>query len=147
MTRCRATAAGFLLVMAGTLSAQTPEADVRKAQQARFAATIKADLVGLSALLADDMTYVHSNAKIETKAEFLDLIKTGHYQYKSIVGREVTARVYGDTALLGGLADVEVVSGGQPLSVKLRFLEAWVKQGGRWRLAAWQSTRLPAPTP
>lgn len=147
MTRHTAMAAGFLLAMAGTLRAQSPEGDVRKAQEARFAATIKADLAGLSALLADDMTYGHSNSKIETKAEFLDLIKTGHYQYKSIAPREVAARLYGDTALLSGLADIDVVSGGQPVSVKLRFLEVWVKQGGRWKLAAWQSTRLPAPTP
>lgn len=147
MRRQTAMAAGFLLVMAGTLRAQSPDGDVRKAQEARFAATIKADLAGLSALLADDMTYGHANSKIETKAEFLDLIKTGHYQYKSIAPRAVAARLYGDTALLSGLADIDVVSGGQPVSVKLRFLEVWVKQGGRWKLAAWQSTRLPAPTP
>jgi ketosteroid isomerase-like protein len=147
MTRSSAVAAVLSLVVAGTLGAQSPEADVRKAQEARFAATIKPDLAGLSALLADDMTYAHANSKLETKAEFLDLIKTGHYQYKSITPRDVTTRLYGDTALLGGLADVDVVSGGQPLSVKLRFLEVWVKQGGRWKLAAWQATRLPAPTP
>ena len=147
MTRCSAAVAGFVLVMAGALSAQSPEGDVRKAQEARFAATIKADLAALSGLLADDMTYGHSNSKIETKTEFLDLIKTGHYQYKSIAPREVTSRLYGDVALLGGLADIDVVSGGQPVSVNLRFLEVWVKQGGRWKLAAWQSTRLPAPTP
>jgi ketosteroid isomerase-like protein len=130
----------------GTLRAQSPEADVRKAEEARIAATIKGDLAALSALLAEDMTYGHSSAKIETKAEFLELLKTGYYQYKSIAPREVTVRLYGETALLGGLADIDVVSGGQPLSVKLRFLEVWVKQGGRWKLAAWQSVRLPAPT-
>ena len=56
-------------------------------------------------------------------------------------------RVYGDTALVNGVAEIDVVTGGTPLHLKLRFLEAWVKRSGRWQLTTWQSTRFPAPTP
>ena len=93
------------------------------------------------------MTYVHSSAKLETRQEFLDLIKSGYYKYKSIAPRDVTVRFYGATAILAGLADIEVVSDGQPVSPKLRFTEVWVKGAAGWQLAAWHSTRLPAPTP
>ena len=137
-----------LLGLAGSAGAADPqEAAVRKAEEARIAATLKGDVAALSALLAEGMTYVHSSAKLETRQEFLDLIKTGYYQYKSIAPRDVTVRFYGATAILAGLADIEVVSGGQPASPKLRFTEVWVKGKAGWQLAAWHSTRLPAPTP
>jgi ketosteroid isomerase-like protein len=135
-----------LIFLAGSAgAADTPEAEVRKAEEARIAATIKGDVAALGALLADGMTYVHSNAKLETKQEFIGLIGSGHYQYKSIAPRDVTVRFYGQTAIVGGLADIEVVSGGQPASPKLRFTEVWVKGTAGWQLAAWHSTRLPAP--
>ena len=137
-----------LLGLAGSVgAADSPEAEVRKAEEARIAATLKGDVAALSALFADGMTYVHSSAKLETRQEFLDLIKTGFYQYKSIAPREVTVRFYGQTAILAGLADIEVVSGGTPASPKLRFTEVWVKGPHGWQLAAWHSTRLPAPAP
>src|SRR5215510_3346998 len=118
------------------LRADSPEAEVRKADEARIAATIKGDVAALSALFADGMTYVHSSAKLETRQEFLDLIKSGFYQYKSIAPRDVTVRFYGDTAIMAGLADIEVVSGGTPGSPKLRFTEVWVKGKSGWQLAA-----------
>ena len=137
-----------VLGLVGTAWAADPqEAEVRKAEDARIAATIKGDALALSALFADGMTYVHSSAKIETRQEFLDLIKTGYYQYKSITPREVTVRFYGATAILAGLADIEVVTDGQPVSPKLRFTEVWVKGNAGWQMAAWHSTRVPAPTP
>ena len=81
-----------LLGLAGSAGAADPqEAAVRKAEEARIAATLKGDVAALQALLAEGMTYVHSSAKLETRQEFLDLIKTGYYQYKSIAPREVLA--------------------------------------------------------
>ena len=137
-----------LLGLVGSAGAADPqEAEVRKAEDARIAATLKGDVAALSALFADGMTYVHSSAKLETRQEFLDLIKTGYYQYKSIAPREVTVRFYGATAILAGLADIEVVTDAKPVSPKLRFTEVWVKGKAGWQMAAWHSTRLPAPAP
>jgi ketosteroid isomerase-like protein len=135
------------VLAAAARPAGASEAEVLAAHEARFAATLKADLSALSALLTDDMTYTHASAKTETKAEFVELLRTGHYQYKAIVPSERKVRLYGDAALVGGIVDVDVISGGAPVKVKLRFLEAWVKRAGRWQLAAWQSTRFPPPAP
>jgi len=40
-----------------------------------------------------------------------------------------------------GNAAGKVRNKGQDLDVNLLFLEAYVKQEGRWQLVAWQSTR------
>jgi len=134
-----------LVALAG--AARANEAEVKAAHAARIAATIKGDVPALGALLTDDMTYTHGSAKLETKQEFLDLIKSGYYQYKAIVTKDETVRLHGDAALVSGIVEVDVISNGQPAQPKLRFLEVWVKRAGKWQLAAWQSTRLPAPTP
>jgi ketosteroid isomerase-like protein len=135
----------LLFVAAGP--ARANEAEVRAAQAARFAATLKGDLKALEALIADDLVYTHSSAKVETKKEFLDLLASGYYQYKAIVPSELRVRLYGDTALVNGVAEIDVVNDGAPRQLKLRFLEAWVKRSGRWQLTTWQSTRFPPPTP
>ena len=33
------------------------------------------------------------------------------------------------------------------IEVKLRFTELCVRQGGAWKMALWQSTRVPDPAP
>jgi hypothetical protein len=145
--KARRTCVALVLLIAGLAGpgwTAGVEDELRAAQAARIAATTRVDLQALGEILADELTYTHSSAKLETKAEFLEALRTGAYKYRSIAPRDVTARVYGEAAVLSGVAEVDVVSGGNPLLLKLRFTEVWVKKGGRWRLAAWQSTRMPA---
>jgi ketosteroid isomerase-like protein len=52
-------------------------------------------------------------------------------------------RFYGDTALVTGKAAIEAEVNGQPRSMRLVFLDAWVKTPQGWKFVAWQST--PAP--
>ena len=50
----------------------------------------------------------------------------------------------GDVALVRGKAAIEAEIGGQARSLKLLFLNAWVKTPQGWTFAAWQS--CPQPT-
>ena len=144
MTR-RLMALGITFFLGATAHAASPAEDAaRKAQADRFGALVKGDVDAVAGMLSDDLIYTHSNSKVETKAEFVGLLKSGHYQYRSIVPKDAVVRVYGDTAVINAYADIEVTTAGQPLSLKLRFIEVWVKQGGAFKLVAWQSTRLPA---
>jgi ketosteroid isomerase-like protein len=137
--------AGMLLGPGRAGAADATEDAVRKAEEARFAATVKADFAALDSLLADDLTYTHSNTKVETKKELLDLMRSGHYKYNALQPEDLRVRAYGDTAVINGTAAVDVVSGGNLLKLKVRFTDVWVKRGGRWQLVAWQSTRIPEP--
>lgn len=143
MTRRASVPALVMFLFAAGGMARANEAEVRAAQEARFVATVKGDLAALGTLIADDLIYTHSNAKVETKKEFLDLIKSGHYKYNAIAPSDLRVRVYGDVAIVNGVAEIDVVNAGTPAHLKLRFLEAWVKRSGRWQLTTWQSTRFP----
>jgi ketosteroid isomerase-like protein len=123
------------------------ELDVAAAQDRRIAATIGADVAALAAMMADDLTYTHSGGVTETKAEFLDGLKTGKYVYREIVPRDRRIRVHGDAAIVSGPCHIAVEPGGKRTELDLYFTELYVKERGQWRMALWQATRLPAPAP
>jgi ketosteroid isomerase-like protein len=116
--------------------------DILAADARRFAAMIQGDLTALEGLLAEDLAYTHSNGQIETRAQFLESLRSGKLRYLAAVPSDVNVRVYGETAVVTGRAEMKVSSQGQELTVTARFTEVWVKSGGAWKLAAWQSTRV-----
>ena len=151
MTR-RWLVSGMLVALGAGAGAALRPAEVEQAvlaaQDKRIALTVAGDLAGLGAAMTDDLTWTHSNANVETKAEFLEAIRSGKYRYKSMTFDDRRVRLHGDaTAIVSGTCRVQVTSGGRDLDIKLRFTELYVKQAGAWKMALWQSTRVPDPAP
>jgi len=135
------------LVAGGTAVAAGPEDAVLAAQDKRIALTVAADVAGLGAMMTDDLSWTHSNANVESKAQFLEAIRSGKYKYKSMTFEERKVRLHGDTAIVSGTCRVQVTTDGREIDIKLRFTELYVKQQGAWKQAMWQSTRVPDPAP
>jgi hypothetical protein len=119
------------------------EQEVLAAERARIGLAVKADTAALEKMLGDDLTYGHSDGRVDTKAQFLDALKSGDLKYESMEHANPTVRVFGNTAVITGLSNVKVKSRGQDLNLRLRFTCVWVKRDARWQMVAWQSTRLP----
>jgi Domain of unknown function (DUF4440) len=109
----------------------------------RMQAMGEKDIATLDALLADDLIYTHSSARVDTKQSLIANMKSGATVYSSIEPSEVRAQDLGDAVVLTGVAWVKVVSSGRPLDFGVRFTDAYAKRGGRWQMVVWQSTRLP----
>ena len=120
---------------------------VLAAQDRRIAATIAGDQAALTTLMTDDLTYTHSSGVVETKAEFLEGLKSGKYVYREISPRDRRVRIHGDAAIVSGPCHIVIEPGGKRTEIDLYFTEVYVKEGGQWRMALWHSTRLPAPAP
>lgn len=132
----------LLLLLPALAAAQNVQEDILAADARRFAAMIQGDLAALEDLLAEDLTYTHSNGQVETRTQFLESLRSGKLRYLAAMPSDVNVRVYGDTAVVTGRVEMKVSSQGQEPTVTARFTEVWVKRGGAWKLAAWQSTRL-----
>ena len=117
------------------------EQKVIEAQEARFSAMIKADIGGLRKLLSDDLTYSHTTGWTETKSGFLNTIETKKIDYLSMDSRNLAVRIYDNTAVITGLADVKVKVGGEQKEFTIRFLEVCRKHDNSWKLVAWQSVK------
>ena len=50
----------------------------------RFEAMINKDAETLDEILADDLSYIHSTARVETKADFMAANKAGRPNYHSV---------------------------------------------------------------
>ena len=119
------------------------EAEVLSADDRRFEAMRKADWPALEAVLADDLTYVHSTARLETKAEHVGHLKAGKPHYRGIAPRERKVRVHGAVGVVNGVSEMHVDNAGKEQRFTVRYLAVYAKAGTAWRMIAWQSTRVP----
>jgi hypothetical protein len=126
----------------GIASAAT-EADVLRADDRRFEAMRRGDWTALEAALGDDLTYVHSTARLETKAEHIANLRAGKPHYRGIAPRERRARVHGDIGVVTGVSEMRVEREGKEQRFTVRYLAVYARAGEQWRMIAWQSTRQP----
>ena len=91
-------------------AADATEQAVLAAHEKRRAATVAGDAAAVGSMMTDDLTFTHANAVVETKAEFLDALKTGRYQYKSLTDEERGVRVHGDAGIVSGTCRIVVTA-------------------------------------
>jgi ketosteroid isomerase-like protein len=125
------------------MTSQQAEQEIRQRETRRFEALVRGDTASLEEIMADDATYTHATGVVEAKAEYLAKMKSGEVRYEAFAPEELRVRVYGTAAVLNGIARVKAHVGGEVRNLRLLFTDVYVKQGDRWRMVAWQSTRLP----
>jgi ketosteroid isomerase-like protein len=108
----------------------------------RMTAMAEKDIPALNRLLADDLIYTHSSARLDTKASLIGAMQSGATVYTSVEPSEVVAQDLGDVVVLTGVAAISVKSGGTPNSFRVRFTDVYASKGGQWQMVTWQSTRL-----
>ena len=109
----------------------------------RMSAMAEKDIATLKSLLADDLVYTHSTARLDTKASLIGGMEAGTTVYTSVEPSDVKAQDLGDAVVLTGIARIRVSSNGKPNAFGVRFTDVWTKRGGQWQMVTWQSTRLP----
>lgn len=109
----------------------------------RMQAMARKDVAALNRLLADDLVYCHSNARIDTKQSLIGAMESGATVYTGVEPSEVKAQDLGEAVVLTGVARISVMSNGKPNSFGVRFTDVWGKRHGQWQMVVWQSTRLP----
>ena len=97
----------------------------------------------IAAFLTDDYTLTDSKGHVTTGADDINDAKTGKVHYDVFENYDMTARVYGDTtAVVLGKTRVKGTAEGQAIDIVVQFTDTFVKQDGRWRLAAGHVSRL-----
>jgi ketosteroid isomerase-like protein len=117
---------------------------IRLLESRRYRAMCEADADTLAQLLADSLVYTHSYGGADTKASYLDGIRSKKWVYRSIERPVEDIQVHGDCAVVTGQVRIELLSDGKPKTLNSRFTNVWVKGAKGWQMLAWQSTPLPA---
>lgn len=116
------------------------------AEDARYRAQTTEDFAAMDRLLGDDLVYIHSSTVVDSKASYIELIRSGEVHYRTMKRDDVTVRTYGCIAIITGHANYEVTIKGKDVSVELRFHAVWAKRGGDLKFVSWQATRVPPKT-
>ena len=118
------------------------EAAVRQNIEALREALLKADKAQLAQLTADQLSYGHSDGRVQNKPEFIDGVMTRKATVKSIDFPDLKIAVAGDAAIARHIYESESETDGKPNSVRIGTLQVWQKQGGDWKLLARQGYKL-----
>ena len=135
---------GFTLDFARAAASAEAEGAVLAAEDARFAAMVTGDPQAMRRWFADDLAYVHSTGAVETREGLIEAIRGGKLRYFAIEPAERRVILTGrDAAHVIGVARIKAEAGPTTVDFKARYLALYGRDGGEWRLRAWQSLRLP----
>ena len=150
LSRRHLAAAGALALSAPTLigsayAQSADEATVRNAVEQLRMAWLKQDKAKIESLTADQLSYSHSDARLEDKTKFIDGVMTRKATFKSLEWPELTVQVVGNNAVVRHLWVSESELDGKVTNTKIGVIQVWQKQDGGWKLLARASWRLPTP--
>jgi ketosteroid isomerase-like protein len=120
------------------------DAAVLAAEDRRYRAMIETDLETLDQLLDDRVSYAHSSGVRDTKAEYLEKVRSGYYDYLRIDHPVERVEVVGDTAIVVGRMTCDLTVQGTAKTIDNLALAVWTRAAGDWRLLAYAPTTLPA---
>lgn len=142
-------------LMANTARAQTaaPKGALNEAQvlalQKKFQdASMAADLPTLSALMADNATFIHGSGAVQTKAEYINSITSGQMKLTTYELKESKVIFFKDGAIVVGLTDVglaparNAAPGAPPRLIHMRVSTVWLRKLDGWQIVLNQGTPL-----
>jgi len=133
-----------LLGVIPAFAVSADEDAVAKNVEAFRAAQVAADAKAFDSLCAPELSYSHSDGRVEDKATFITNATSGKSKFLSLAYDDLKVRVVGTVAVVRfhWKGESEVVADGKKNSTNLHILMNWQKQGGDWKLLSRASTKL-----
>ena len=136
------------VLLAAPLTAQQPstavaaEDSVRAVEMSRGQALLHADTVALSRMLAAEFIEVSRLGQIRTRADNIRDIASGDLKLTSVRYDSLSVRIYGDVAVLRGIADNTGAFRAFPFAGRIRYTRVFVRRDGRWQAVTMQQTPM-----
>ena len=133
-----------LLGIVPAFAASADEGAVAKSVEAFRAAQVAADAKAFDALCAAELSYSHSDGRVEDKAAFIANATNGKSKFLSLAYQDPKIRVVGTAAIVRftWMSESEAVADGKKSATNLHILMNWQKQGADWKLLSRASTKL-----
>ena len=136
----------FCYICVAAVLAQTPTdepAAVLQAEHEGCIAYLRGDADKIADFLTDDYTLTDSKGVISRAADDIEDARTGRVHYDAFENYDMKVRLYdGHTAIVTGKTKLRGNVQGKPIDIIVQFTDTFVKQDGRWRLAAGHVSRL-----
>jgi hypothetical protein len=134
----------FLMMSTNVILAQDKEESAVASAVELFRKTmVSPDQATFDKLTSPDLTYGHSNGLVEDKKTCIESMVTGKYKFTSLELTEQTIKIVDKTAIVRHSFFAHTHDAGkEPGTVKLKVLQVWQQQSGKWVLLARQAVRL-----
>jgi ketosteroid isomerase-like protein len=147
-----AVAGGVLALGASGLSLSGSAGAADAADEAALAQSIEtlrqgqfaADKAKLEQVTASQVSYGHSDGRVENKDQFINGVMNRKQTVKSLTFPELKVAVVGNAAIARHIYLSESELAGKQSTTRIGALQLWQKQDGGWKLIARQGFRLPA---
>ena len=124
------------------LAAEPPVISALRADKARLAAMMSGNGEALARLMSDQLRFVHSDGRVESKADYVKNLLAGDTAYADVKTSELeTTQVANDVVVVIGVQEMRKRLGTEWSAINLRYLAVWRNESGTWRMVAWQSAR------
>lgn len=104
---------------------------IKQLEQSWTDAMIAGDIPRMSQIVADDWIEGYPGKSV-TKAGFLASFKSGSHKLESCEFGPRDVTVLGDVAVLQGSVTETRTDGGQRSTVRVAYMDVWVKRGDKW---------------
>ncbi|MBS1830158.1 MAG: nuclear transport factor 2 family protein [Acidobacteria bacterium] len=131
-----------LCVLYGTMLPAADRASIEQLDKNWIKAVLGKDFAALDKMYTDDIVYAHASGVVDTKATYMEKVKSGKQVYKSMEQKNVSVKLHGDSAITHSWMRVTGVNAQGPFDDKVMMIHFWVMKNGQWRLAAHQTTRV-----
>lgn len=99
----------------------------------------------LENIASEALSYGHSGGKVQNKAEFVDDLINGSFDFQTVNTADQTIKVAGDNAIVRHTFTAKATNAGAPVDLNIGNLLVWRKEGGQWKLLARQAFKVPEP--
>ena len=103
---------------------------------------INPDSLALDKLVLSNLTYGHSNGKVETKQQFIHSLMSGNSDFQDINLTEKSIVIQNKTAIVRHVLSGKTNDRNVPGNIKLNIILIWSKEKAGWKLLARQSVRV-----
>jgi ketosteroid isomerase-like protein len=90
------------------------------------------DKNAINAILDDAVVIVNDDGTLQSKAEFLMVVKPSQSQEQQVSPESLKVHMVGNVALATGVFRTKGVEKGKPYESRDRFIDTWVNKGGVW---------------
>lgn len=119
------------------------EDDLIALDKAWAAAVVANDVESVEKICAPDLIYSHSDGQIDSYDVYIGRLRKKTSNYQAIDISKISAKLYGDTAVVNARAFFRVLADGQQINNDLSYTHVYLKRNGEWKMIAHQSAKMP----
>jgi len=141
-----------VLIIAASAFAQSPQpsaspdekdaAELTRLESVWNDAHLRSDAVTLERLWADDLIVQVTNMRVLSKADALEMLRSGHMKFKRYETTDLRIRVYGDAAVVTGQLERTRDLNARNVHDRWRFTKVYVRRANKWQVVTWHASTL-----